>query len=53
MPKRARESLDMYPNLEVYWSKSGLMGSGIANQWMEDVFLPNVERDSVQLNLNR
>lgn len=47
MPKRARETIENYPNLQVYWSKSGLMGAEIAKMWMKDVFLEAVETDSV------
>lgn len=47
MPKRARESVENYPNLQIYWSKSGLMGSEIAKRWMEEVFLDIVEEDSL------
>lgn len=47
MPKRARETLDNYPNLHIYWSRSGLMGKEIAKMWMEEVFLKHVEKDSV------
>lgn len=47
VPKRAKESFENYHNLKVYWSKSGLMGAEIAKQWMEEVFLPNAEKDSV------
>lgn len=47
MPKRARDEFENYHNLHVYWSKSGLMGAEIAKQWMQDVFLDVVERNSV------
>lgn len=47
MPQRAEATLDNYPNLHVYWSKSGLMGAEIAKDWMKDVFLDFVENDSV------
>lgn len=47
MPKRAREDIGNYPNLKVFWSKSGLMGSEIAKQWMEEVFLDAVEKNSI------
>lgn len=47
MPKRAREQLDKFKNLEVYWSRSGLMGKEIAKLWMSNVFLKFVEDDSL------
>lgn len=47
MPKRAKETLENYHNLHVYWSKSGLMGAEIAKQWMKEVFLPIAEKNSV------
>lgn len=47
MPKKAKESLENYQHLHVYWSKSGLMGKDIAKRWMEEVFLNFVEKDSV------
>lgn len=47
LPKRARETFDNYQNLHIYSSKSGLMGSEIAKLWMGEVFLKNVEYDSV------
>lgn len=47
VPKRFKEDIAQYRNLHVYWSKSGLMGSEIAKQWMDEVFLNVVEDDSV------
>lgn len=47
MPQRAIDQSPNYLNLEIYWSKSGLMGSEIAKLWMKDVFLKNVEHNSV------
>lgn len=47
LPKKAKELLDNYPHLQVYAFRSGLMGSEIAKQWMEDVFLKNVEKNTV------
>lgn len=47
MPKRAREDIGNYPNLQIYWSKSGLMGAEIAKRWMKENFLETVEKDSV------
>lgn len=47
MPKRAREAVENYPNLHIYWSKSGMMGSEIAKMWMAEVFLKVVDDDSV------
>lgn len=47
MPKKAREDIENYPNLQIYWSKSGLMGSEIAKLWMQDVFLKFAEEESV------
>lgn len=47
VPRRFKEDIENYPNLHVYWSKSGLMGKEIAKQWMDEVFLGFVEEDSV------
>lgn len=47
MPKRAKEDIPNYPNLAIYWSKSGLMGAEIAKRWMSEVFLEAVEDDSL------
>lgn len=47
MPKRAREHIPDYLNLQIYWSKSGLMGSEIAKMWMDEVFLDMAEDESV------
>lgn len=47
MPKRAREAVGNYPNLQIYWSTSGLMGKEIAKSWMKDVFLDMVDMDSI------
>lgn len=47
MPKKAKEEIPNYLNLEIYWSKSGLMGSEIAKLWMKNVFLRMVKNDSV------
>lgn len=47
LPKRAREDVGNYPNLQIYWSKSGLMGAEIAKRWMTEEFLPNVEDNSL------
>lgn len=47
VPKRFKDNITNYLNLHVYWSKSGMMGSEIAKQWMNEVFLPIVEQDSV------
>lgn len=49
LPKRAKESICNYVNLHVYSSKSGLMGSEIAKQWMSEVFLNVVDEDSLLL----
>lgn len=49
LPKRAKESIGNYLNLHVYSSKSGLMGSEIAKQWMSEVFLNVVDEDSLLL----
>lgn len=49
LPKRAKDSLPHYRNLHVYSSQSGLMGSAIAKQWMGEVFLNIVEKDSLLL----
>lgn len=47
VPKKFKEQVEPFRNLHVYWSKSGLMASEIAKQWMEEVFLNIVEDDSV------
>lgn len=47
LPKKAKEEAGNYPNLAIYWSKSGLMGAEIAKMWMKDVFLNAVENNSV------
>ena len=47
LPKRVREAIEEYQNLKVYSSKSGLMGSEIAKQWMGEVFLNFIEDDSL------
>lgn len=47
IPKRFKEDMSQYANLHVYWNKSGLMGKEIAKQWMNEVFLPLVEKDSL------
>lgn len=47
MPKRPRETLGDYENLQVYWSTSGKMGKDIAKDWMENVFLKHVAPNSL------
>lgn len=47
VPKRFKDDVAKYSNLHVYWSKSGLMGAEIAKQWMCEVFLENIEEDSL------
>lgn len=46
-PKRLREQLPNYLNVNVYWSWSGPMSTEIAKQWTDEVFLENFEIDSV------
>lgn len=45
MPKRVRQTLDDYQNLQIYWSRSGMMGKDIARMWMDEVFLKFVEEN--------
>lgn len=46
-PKKLKEDVTQYKNLQVYWSTSGMMGSEIAIRWMREVFLEFVEEDSI------
>lgn len=47
IPQYFYDLLGAFPNLQIYWSRSGWMGKAIAKQWMTEVFLPMVEQESV------
>lgn len=46
-PKKFNDEVAEFENLFVYHSKSGLMDGSIAEQWMQDAFIPQIDKDNL------